>query len=169
VGGQLLAGARCPLHRRRPHLQHRRSYALSDYDDNFDDNDDEDYDGDYQGFDDSQGYDDAGEPPAWQRYLDLALAAGFMLRTKAGGWKLFCERMTVPPFAVWEGLPGLDRLQRALQLAEKTAFGNEGFLRWLNAIRPAGEPERAEVPLTVEGMAAAAEELFRQSVQWWGG
>ena len=63
----------------------------------------------------------------------------------------------------------LDRLLSTLQLAEKTAFGNEGFLRWLNAIRPAGEPERAEVPLTVEGMAAAAEELFRQSVQWWGG
>jgi hypothetical protein len=113
--------------------------------------------------------DAAGERPIWQRHLDLARAAGFMLRTKGEGWKLFCARLTVPPWAAWEGLPGLDRLQHALQLAEKDAFGNEGFLRWLNVIRPAGEPERAEVPLTVEGMAAAAEELFRQSIQWWGG
>jgi hypothetical protein len=113
--------------------------------------------------------DDAGERPIGQRYLDLALAAGFVLRTKAAGWELFCERMTLPPFAVWEGLPGFDRLQRALQMAEKSAFAPEGFLRWLNAIRPAGEPERSEVPLTAEGMAAAAGELFRQRVHWWGG
>ena len=112
---------------------------------------------------------DAGERPIWQRHLDLALAAGFMLRTKAEGWKLFCARLTVPPWAVWEGLPGLDRLLSALQLAEKDAFDPEGFLRWLNAIRPDGEPERAEVPLSAEGMADAAEELFRQSIQWWGG
>jgi hypothetical protein len=112
---------------------------------------------------------DAGERPVWQRHLDLALAAGFVLRTKAEGWELFCERMAVPPLALWEGLPGLDRLQRALKMAEKAAFAPEGFLRWLNAIRPAGEPERAEVPLTSEGMAAAAEELFRRRVEWWGG
>ena len=113
--------------------------------------------------------DDAGERSTWQRYLDLALAAGFVLRMKAEGWKLFCARLGVPPFALWESLPGFDRLQRALNLAEKAAFVAEGFLCWLNTIRPAGEPARVEVPLTAEGLAAATEELFRQRVQWWGG
>jgi hypothetical protein len=112
---------------------------------------------------------DAGERPLGQRHLDLALAAGLVLRTKAEGWQRLCERRAIPPLGFWEGLPGFDRLQRALQWAEKAAFEPEGFLRWLNAIRPAGEPERAEVPRTAEGMAAAAEELFRQCVQRYGG
>jgi len=107
--------------------------------------------------------------PLWQRYFDMALASGFVLRTKTEGWKLFCERMTVPPFALWEGLPGFDRLQRALKLAERAAFAPEGFLRWLNDIRPAGEAKQTEIPLTVEGMAAATEEMFRKRVDWWGG
>jgi hypothetical protein len=108
-------------------------------------------------------------PPAWQRSLELAYAAGFMLRTKAGGWKLFCERLNVPPFVLWEGLPGCDRLRRALALAEDSAFLPEGFLCWLNRIRPKGKPELTEVPLTVEGMADATEDLFRKRVDWWGG
>jgi hypothetical protein len=106
---------------------------------------------------------------AGQRALDLALAAGFVLRTKAEGWKLFCQRLNVPAFAVWEGLPGFDRLQRGLALAEQAVFKPEGFLRWWNAIRPTDEPERSEVPLTVEGMADATVRLFRESVQWWCG
>jgi hypothetical protein len=113
--------------------------------------------------------DDAGERPAWQRYLDLALAAGFTLKTKADGWKLFCERLSVPPFLLWECLPGFDRLQRALALAEEAAFHPGGFLRWLNSIRPAGEPELTEVPMTAEGVADDAAKLFRARVGWWGG
>jgi hypothetical protein len=35
---------------------------------------------------------EAGVRPLWQRSLDLALAAGFLLRTKAKGWKVFCEQ-----------------------------------------------------------------------------
>jgi hypothetical protein len=105
----------------------------------------------------------------WQRFFDMALAAGFVLRTKAEGWELFCERMTIPPFALWEHLPGFDRLQRALRLAERAAFAPEGFLRWLNDIRPAGEAKWTKVPLTVEGMAAATGQLFRERVDWWGG
>jgi hypothetical protein len=110
-----------------------------------------------------------GERPMFQRYLDLALGAGFVLRTKAEGWKLFCKRLTVPPFVLWEGLPGFERLQHALNLSEKAAFEAEGFLRWLNAIRPAGEPKRVKVPLTAEKLADETEELFRQRVEWWGG
>jgi hypothetical protein len=104
-----------------------------------------------------------------ERLFDLALAKGFVLKTKANGWKLFCERMNVPPFAGWEGLPGLDRLQDALKLAEEAAFVPEGFLRWMNDVRPAGEPKLTEVPLTVERMADATAKLFRDRVEWWGG
>jgi hypothetical protein len=107
--------------------------------------------------------------PARVRALDLALAAGFVLRVKAEGWKLFCRRMNVPPFLLWEGLPGFDRLQRALALAEEASFVPEGLVRWLNRVRPAGEPARAEVPLTPEGIADAAAGAFRRRVEWWGG
>jgi hypothetical protein len=99
----------------------------------------------------------------------LALGHGYVLKTKTDGWKLFCERMNVPPFAAWKHLPGYERLQRALKLAEEVAFVPEGFLRYLDAIRSAGEPELTEVPLTVERVAAAAEDMFRQRVTWWGG
>jgi hypothetical protein len=114
--------------------------------------------------------DDAGHRPAWQRSLDLALAAGFMLRTKADGWKLFCERMSIPPLAGWECLPGFDRLQRALRVAEKAAFVPEGMVRWLNAIRPQGAPEAtAESLISAQGSADGLEKLFRESVASWGG
>jgi hypothetical protein len=108
----------------------------------------------------------AGRRPFWQRSRDLAKAAGYLLRTKAEGWKLFCERLNVPPFALWRLYPGLDRLQRALALAEQAAFDTEGFLRWLNAIWPTGKPERTAVPLTVEELAAAVEAMFRERVEW---
>ena len=35
--------------------------------------------------------------------------------------------MHVDPFLVWKGLPGFDRLELALSLAEKVAFAPEGF------------------------------------------
>ncbi len=47
------------------------------------------------------------------RDWDVALVTGFVLRTKADGWRLFCKRLSVPPFLLWEGFPGLDRLQRS--------------------------------------------------------
>jgi len=108
---------------------------------------------------------DAGDRPAWSRALDLALAAGYVLRTKADGWRLFCERLNVPPFLLWESLPGFDRLQRALDLTTKAAFAQEGLLHWLNRIRPKGEPALTEVPLTAAGVAASTEEVYRQRVQ----
>ena len=77
--------------------------------------------------------------------------------------------MAVPPFVLWEGRPGFDRIQHALNVSEKAAFVAEGFLRWLNGIRPAGEPEVMQIPLTAERLAAATEEVFRERVRWWGG
>ncbi len=112
---------------------------------------------------------DADKEPVWLRALDVALAAGYMLRTKANGWKLFCERLNVPPFLLWEVLPGFKRVQRTLALTEKAAFVPEGFLRWLNRVRPKGEPELAAVPLTVEGVADDTGEAYRQRVKWWCG
>jgi len=106
---------------------------------------------------------------ARQRRLNLTLAAGFVLKVKAGGWKLFCERLSVPPFAAWKGLPGFDRLERALALAEHTAFEPAGMVRWLNDVRPAGTPALSAVPLTVEGIADATAKMFQDRVAWWGG
>ena len=112
---------------------------------------------------------DASQEPICFRTLDIALAAGYMLRTKANGWKLFCERLNVPPFLLWEVLPGFKRVQRTLALTEKAAFVPEGFLRWLNRVRPSGAPELTVVPLTVERVADETEKAFRWRVQWWGG
>jgi hypothetical protein len=106
--------------------------------------------------------------PIWQRSMDLMLGAGYTLRTKAEGWKLFCERSSLPPFLLWEAFPGFDRFQRTLSLTETWAFAPEGFLRWLNDIRPAGAPELTEVPLTIDSVADAEEQLFRDRVEWYG-
>jgi hypothetical protein len=105
----------------------------------------------------------------WERRFHLALAAGFVLKTKAEGWKLFCERLSIPPFAAWEGLPGFGRLRRALALAEGAAVVPEVFLRWLNQIRPAGAAELTEVPLTPERVADENAQIYQDRVAWWGG
>ena len=92
-----------------------------------------------------------------------------MLKTKGDGWKIFCERMNVPPFAYWDFLPGFHRLKRALDAAQEAAFVPEGFVRWLNEIRPAGAPEQTAAPVSPEEFADALETFFRQRVEWWGG
>jgi hypothetical protein len=102
--------------------------------------------------------------------LDLALAAGFLLRTKADGWRLFCERLSVPAFAEWELLPGFERLQAALGLAEKAAFTRAGVARWLNGIPPEGEPQVTEEGmLSADSFADDLEAAFHRRVEWWGG
>jgi hypothetical protein len=111
----------------------------------------------------------AEEHPRWLRALDLALAAGYVLRAKADGWKLFCERLSMPHFLFWEMHPGFDRLQRALKLADTAAFTAEGFLHRPNRIRPWGAAEMTELPLTVEGVADGYAKQFRARVEWWGG
>jgi hypothetical protein len=113
--------------------------------------------------------DEGEERTPWERAIDLALARGFVLRTKTEGWKLFCQRWSLPPFASWELLPGFDRLQRALTLTEKAAFTPEWFVNWMNVIRPPDSSEVTEAPLTVEGIADGTEQLFQERVQWWGG
>jgi hypothetical protein len=101
--------------------------------------------------------------------MSLALAAGFALKTKAEGWKLFCTRRGIPPFALWKGLPGLDRLQKALDLAEKAALVPAGFLRWMNKRRPKEKPELTELPLTAESIADSTEVILQETVKRWSG
>jgi hypothetical protein len=119
--------------------------------------------------DEADGADAADDDPDWEKHLDVALAAAFVLRTKAAGWQLFCARLHLPPFAWWQVLPGWERLQRALASAERVAFQPEGFLRWVNQVPPAREPERTDVALTAEAVADAIEKTFRQRVSKWGG
>jgi hypothetical protein len=73
-----------------------------------------------------------------ERWFRQAMAVGFVLKRKTEGWKLFCERLNIPHFMVWKEFPGLQRLQIALDLAEKAVFVEEGFVRWLNEVRPPG-------------------------------
>ena len=89
--------------------------------------------------------------PVWYQWLRLALALGFMLKTKAEGWRLFCERLNVPPFLYWQDLPGFERLQDGLALAEHAALVPEGMVRWLNARRPEGKPEQKEAVAAYPG------------------
>jgi hypothetical protein len=103
------------------------------------------------------------------RCFDLVLAAGYRLRTKTEGWQLFCQRRHLPPFALWENLPGFQRWYHTLERTAEIAFEPEGLLCWLNRVRPAGTPEKVEVPLTAEGVADDLERMFQQSVRSWGG
>jgi hypothetical protein len=86
--------------------------------------------------------DDGGEPEgrpvdqaSAERWLDLALARGYVLKVQADGWKLFCDRMNLPAFTTWEPLRGFKRLRRALHLAERAAFVPEGMVSWANRTR----------------------------------
>ena len=92
--------------------------------------------------------DDVVKYPAWHRVGELVYAAGFLLKVKLAGWKLFCERWGDAPFAAWEeaDFPGLDRLKLAVARAEAgSAFPTSAdMVRWLNGIRPAGDPQATE-------------------------
>jgi hypothetical protein len=46
--------------------------------------------------------DDVVKYPAWHRAGELVYAAGFLLKVKLAGWKLFCERWSDAPFAAWD-------------------------------------------------------------------
>jgi hypothetical protein len=91
--------------------------------------------------------DDVQPSPSWVRMLELYYAQGFILKTKIAGWKLFCERLTLPPFALWKLLPGFDRLHRAIDLLDNRQHGPppvfqpEGMVRWMRQVRSDGQPE----------------------------
>ena len=99
----------------------------------------------------------------------LVLDKGYRLRVMWEGWKLFCERRGFPSYESWEPLSGWERLQRALNLASQASFTAEGQLRWLNRIRPTGEPEIAELWITPETVADDLEAIFQDRVVALGG
>lgn len=115
------------------------------------------------------------------RYLDLLLAQGFLLRTKVAGWELFCERQSIPPYTLWETLPGYDRLMRAFKMCEgdgdapAMAFVPEGMARFLNDLQTRHDDQdhtsdvRIEALITPEQFAGELAEIFDERVQWWGG
>ena len=95
-----------------------------------------------------------------ERLFRVAMAAGYTLRTRVAGWKLFCEDLNIPPWLILDDLPGFKRLQCALDMTERFAFTAEGMLRWFNDVRPKEEPELTVLPLTAERVAASTVELF---------
>jgi hypothetical protein len=122
----------------------------------------------------------AREPSADEKFemlaFDTYMANGFIFKTKVAGWKLFCERLSVPAFTIWETLPGYDRFQAAMKRVKHTktrigaAFHPKGMLRFLGEIRTAGQPEP-----TIEGLLSRANyadelaDLFRDCVRQHGG
>jgi hypothetical protein len=114
--------------------------------------------------------------PIKDHLLSLYLFQGFMLRTQAAGWKLFCDRMGISPFGLWQYLPGFERLQCDLNMAEGTpdrpgaAYTPEGMVRWLNTIRPSEDPEVTEARIMkAAGFADSLDATFRERVKWWSG
>jgi hypothetical protein len=116
----------------------------------------------------------AVEYPDWHHSGRMVRAVGFLFKVKLQGWKLFCERLNVPPVTLWEqmDLPGLDRLKRAVALAHAgTVFSSAAEMAiWANEVRPAGDPERTEADiLTAEWFTADLDAVFRERIRWWGG
>jgi hypothetical protein len=117
--------------------------------------------------------DDADKLPLWEQ-ADLVNAIGFFFKAKLVGWKLFCQRWNAAPVALWEhgDYPGLDRIKRAWALVHGgLAFPTTADLvRWLNTVRPIGEPELTEAEImTAERIADSLDAEFRACVRWWGG
>ena len=118
-----------------------------------------------------------GKSPLWERYMQLEYAFGFLLKTKADGWKLFCQRRHLPPFSLWEFLPGWKRLQRYLKRVEGTAecpgmaFQPEGMLRFLNSgcLKKGGEIAIEVNLISPEALAKDLDTLFDWHVERCGG
>ncbi len=103
------------------------------------------------------------------RFFRMALSWGYILKTRAAGWKLFCERRHFPPFARWKRKPGWDRLYRALETAEKAAFSDEEFIAFFNGQQSNGEAKLTISPFAAAATASALDWFFKESVREWGG
>jgi hypothetical protein len=91
------------------------------------------------------------------RWARIAQALGYRLRIKWLGWTRFCEELCVPPRHFWVGLPGLERIDRALAATE---CSDAEFLAILNANRKPGQSPLTASPLTVEAAAVALRQMF---------
>jgi hypothetical protein len=108
------------------------------------------------------------------RWLWAAMADGFVLKTKASAWRLWCDRRHLPAYALWEMLPGWQRLKGALEHSEGTprlagcAFAPEGMLRWLNCIRSRAAEPIAELDCTPEAIVGELERWYQDRLHWHG-
>jgi hypothetical protein len=95
-----------------------------------------------------------------ERWGRIANVFGYRLRVKWLGWIRFCEEMTVPPRHFWVGLPGLERIERSLQVAELMDCSDAEFLAIVNAGRKPSRAEVTEVGFTVEAAATTLRQMF---------
>jgi hypothetical protein len=102
---------------------------------------DEGEDDEAQSTDGSQGAtavgaveDDPGERPVWKRALDLALATGFVLRTKADGWKNVLSALECSALPAVARSPGL-RPPPARVGNSRRSFLRFRRVRWLDERR----------------------------------
>jgi hypothetical protein len=100
------------------------------------------------------------------RWGNIARAHGYRLRTKWRAWEAFCEEWQVRPRLLWDHLPGLDRVERAVvALAEADPCAEAEFLATVNTIRPGDRPPIATNPLTVASSLTVLRQLFEQQVK----
>lgn len=116
--------------------------------------------------------DDSPSPSLADRHRDVAYARGYFLRTKLAGWVMFCEARTLPPYLLWESLPGYDRFREIAALTETSetrpslAFTSEELTAYLARFRPCDTPPTLSTPTT---SACELEETFLTRVRWWSG
>ena len=98
------------------------------------------------------------------------------MKTKIAGWKRFCDRLTLPPFVLWQLLPGFDRLECAIDRLENReqgpppAFEPEGMVRWMSQMQPDGQSEPTlERLLSPDRFADDLEKGLRHCVKMHGG
>jgi hypothetical protein len=118
--------------------------------------------------------DDGVKSPQWVRSSELVYVIGFFFKLNLAGWKRFCARWNVAPIVLWDrrSYPGLDRLRNTWALANAgLAYSAAAdVVRWLNTVRPAGDPELTEANImTAEWIADHHEAQFHALVRVWGG
>jgi hypothetical protein len=85
----------------------------------------------------------AKERARFQELWHACLAWGFTLKAFIDGWHLFCEQLAVPPYLIWETLPGFERLVCDLQRIQNhlPAFTPQQMVEYLRCQREDQEPE----------------------------
>jgi hypothetical protein len=97
--------------------------------------------------------------------LEAFLAAAYVLWVKGQGWNRYCEGLAIPPFALWDGLPGFHRLQAALWTVDRIASQAGGFAVWLTC-RPRDDP-RLQPTMTADSVAKEYGLLHRKFLETW--
>lgn len=115
---------------------------------------------------------DSPSPSLADRHRDVAFARGYFLRTKLDGWVQFCEARTLPPYLLWESLPGYVRFREIADLTQANdtrpplAFIAEEMTAYLTRLRPRDTPPTL---LSHATSALELEETFLTRVALWSG